>query len=54
VVIVAGFAGQSIASPLADDVDPVNVFASEDKRKTLSVKEAAKRFLGMYGQKGDK
>ena len=38
----------------ADEVDPVNIFASEDKRMKLSVKDAAKRFIGMYGQKGDK
>jgi hypothetical protein len=38
-----------LGGPLADEVDPVNIFASEDKKK-LSVKEAAKRFLGLYGQ----
>jgi hypothetical protein len=43
-----------LGSPLADEVDPVNIFASEDKQKKLSVKEAAKRFMGMYGQKGTK
>lgn len=41
-------------SPLADEVDPVNIFASEDKRKKLSVKEAAKRFLELYGPKEGK
>lgn len=40
-------------SPLPDDVDPVNIFASDDKRKKLSVDEAAKRFLDLYGPKGD-
>ncbi len=39
-------------NPLADDVDPVNIFASEDKRTKLTVKEAAKRFLELYGPKG--
>ena len=43
-----------IGSPLADEVDPVNIFASEDKRKKLSIKEAAKRFLEMYDPKGGK
>src|SRR5262245_49676973 len=38
-------------NPLADEVDPVNIFASHDKRKKLSVKEAATRFLGLYGPK---
>lgn len=38
-----------LGNPLADEVDPVNIFASEDKQKKLSVKEAAKRFLSMYG-----
>lgn len=41
-------------NPLADEADPVNIFASEDKRKKLSVKDAAKRFLGLYGPKGGK
>ena len=40
-------------NPLADDVDPVNIFASDDKRRKLTVKEAAKRFLELYGGKGD-
>jgi len=43
-----------LGNPLADEVDPVNIFASEDNRKKLSVKEAACRFLGLYGQKGGK
>jgi hypothetical protein len=41
-------------NPLADDIDPVNIFASDDKRKKLTVKEAAKRFLDLYGTKGGK
>ena len=41
-----------LGNPLADEVDPVNIFASQDKRKKLSVKEAAKRFLGLYGPRG--
>lgn len=43
-----------LGEPLADDVDPVNIFASDDKRKKLTVREAAKRFLDLYGPKGDK
>jgi len=43
-----------LGNPLADEVDPVNIFASEDKWKKLSVKEAAKRFMGLYGSKGGK
>jgi hypothetical protein len=43
-----------LGNPLADEVDPVNIFASEDKRKKLSVKEAAKRFMGLYGPRGSK
>ena len=43
-----------LGSPLADEVDPVNIFVSEDKLKKLSLKEAAKRFLRMYGPKGGK
>lgn len=39
--------------PLADDVDPENIFASGDKKK-LTVKEAARRFLDLYGSRGDK
>lgn len=40
--------------PLADDVDPVNIFVSDDKRTKLTVEDAAKRFLDVYGSKGDK
>jgi hypothetical protein len=40
--------------PLGDDVDPVNIFASPDKRKKLTVKQAAERFLEKYGSKGGK
>jgi hypothetical protein len=43
-----------LGNPLGDEVDPVNIFASEDKRNKLSVKDAAKRFLGLYGPKGGK
>jgi hypothetical protein len=43
-----------LGNPLAEEVDPVNIFASEDKRKKLSVKDAAKRFMGLYGPKGGK
>ena len=43
-----------LGKPLADEVDPVNIFASENKQKKLSVKEAAKRFMGLYASKGDK
>ncbi len=42
-----------LGDPLADDVDPQNIFASADKKK-LTVKEAAKRFSDLYGPKGDK
>jgi hypothetical protein len=43
-----------LGEPLGDDVDPENIFASPDKQKKLTVKEAAKRFLHLYGSKGDK
>ena len=43
-----------LGDPLPDDVDPVNIFASEDKRKKLTVDEAAKRFLDLYGPEGGK
>lgn len=43
-----------LGNPLADEVDPVNIFASADKQKKLSVKEAAKRFQGLYGTKEGK
>lgn len=41
-------------NPLSDDVDPVNIFASDDRMKKLTVEEAAKRFSDLYGPKGDK
>ena len=43
-----------LGEPLADDVDPENIFASADKKKKLTVKDAAKRFLDLYGPQGDK
>jgi hypothetical protein len=43
-----------LGHPLADDVDPVNIFVSADKRHKLTVKDAAKRFSELYGPKGDK
>ncbi len=51
--IVRGLA-RRLGKPLSDDVDPENIFASADKKKKLTVKEAAKRFLDLYGPKGDK
>jgi hypothetical protein len=43
-----------LGEPLDDDVDPENIFASADKRKKLTVGEAAKRFLDLYGPKRGK
>ena len=40
--------------PLGDDVDPVNIFASADKRKKLTVRQAAERFIEKYGHQGGK
>lgn len=43
-----------LGNPLADDVDPVNIFASKDRQEKLSVRDAAKRFDELYGSKGCK
>ncbi|HEY7326601.1 MAG TPA: hypothetical protein VH592_03105 [Gemmataceae bacterium] len=45
---------KKLGHPLPEDVDPVNIFASEDKTRKLTVEEAAKRFLERYGSKGAK
>lgn len=43
-----------LGAPLGDDIDPQNIFASPDKQKKLTVREAAKRFLDLYGPEGGK
>ena len=43
---------RKLGKPLGDDVDPVNIFASDDRKHKLTVEEAAKRFVERYGQKG--
>jgi len=45
---------KKLGHPLAEDVDPVNIFASDDKTQKLTVEEAAKRFMERYGPKGTK
>lgn len=37
-----------LGHPLEEGVDPVNIFASEDKTKRLTVQEAGERFLERY------
>jgi hypothetical protein len=43
-----------LGQALGDDVDPVNIFVSSDKRKKLTVRQAAERFLDKYGATGGK
>jgi hypothetical protein len=42
---------RKLGEPLSEDVDPVNIFASDDRKEKLTVEEAAKRFLEHYGPK---
>jgi hypothetical protein len=44
---------RQLGMPLADEIDPVNIFASSDKKKKLTVREAAKRFTTLYGSQGN-
>lgn len=43
---------RQLGEPLADDVDPENIFVSSDKKKKLTVKEAAQTFMDLYGPRG--
>jgi hypothetical protein len=43
---------KKLGNPIPDGVDIINIFASDDKRKKLTVDEAADRFLTRYGPKG--
>src|SRR5262245_41607469 len=43
---------RKLGEPLGDDVDPINIFASDDRKTKLTVEEAARRFIERYGQKG--
>ena len=43
---------KKLGHPLPEDIDPVNIFASDDKTQRLTVEEAARRFLERYGPKG--
>lgn len=45
---------KKLGHPLPEEVDPVNIFVSEDKTRKLTVEEAARRFLERYGPKGAK
>jgi hypothetical protein len=41
-----------LGHPLPEGVDPVNIFASEDKNQKLTIEEAAGRFFERYGSRG--
>jgi len=45
---------KKLGQPLAEDVDPVNIFVSADKMQKLTVEEAAERFVQRYGTGGTK
>jgi hypothetical protein len=49
---IARKVAKKLGNPIPDGTDIVNIFVSDDKRKKLTVEEAADRFLQRYGPKG--
>lgn len=49
---IARKVARKLGTPIPDEVDIINIFASEDKQRKLTVEEAADRFLSQYGLKG--
>jgi hypothetical protein len=45
---------KKLGHPLAEDIEPVNIFVSDDKMQKLTVEEAADRFVERYGSEGTK
>jgi hypothetical protein len=43
---------RKLGNPLPEGIDPVNIFAADDKKQRLTIEEASKRFLERYGPKG--
>jgi len=43
---------KKLGHPLAEGVDPVNIFVSDDGKQKLTVEEAARRFFELYGPRG--
>jgi hypothetical protein len=41
-----------LGHPIPEDVDPINIFVTDDKKQKLSVEEAAASFLKRHGPKG--
>lgn len=49
---IARRVARKLGHPIPDDVDIINIFVSADKKRKLTVEEAADRFLAQYGPKG--
>ena len=49
---IARRVAKKLGNPIPDGTDIPNIFASDDKRRKLTVDEAADRFLERYGPKG--
>jgi hypothetical protein len=49
---IARRVAKKLGNTIPDGADIINIFVSDDKRKKLTVDEAADRFLGQYGPKG--
>lgn len=45
---------RKLGHELPADTDPVNIFASDNKKERLTVEEAAKRYLERFRPKGTK